>query len=302
MKDKRTLYELLGVRPHATATEVTTAYRLALEALEAERGMLSSQDFNDRIQLLRVAHSTLSDPISRAGYDADLEAAARASAAALPAGSSSLALSSSTRADALGLRADALSLRADALMARADIDASLGRGDGLFSDWSPLTRRLVLATTLIVVLMLTTAGISRCSMNSARELAERREQMARQASEQAALQDYYQTYGVRPANMAELERLEAERRRKENAERQLSNESRRAEEERRRWEEESARRGEETSRHYQQAMEALRQEQQALKFEAEQLQLEISLATDDAERRRLQLRLRQLKERMKQGE
>lgn len=300
MKDNRTLYELLGVRPQATATEVRTGYRLELDALEAQRASLSAQDFNDKVQLLRVAFTTLNDPISRAGYDADLDAAAKAAAALNVGGALATTASvSGARADALGLRADALALRADALMARADIPPSgMGR-DGLFSDWSPALRRVVSVSVLLLLVLGVSLGVSRCTTKAAREQMELREAQERRASEQAMLQDYYQTYGVRPANRAEMELMEAERRRKENAERQAATDNRRAEDEQRRWEEESRRRGEEASRNVQQALEAAREEQQRLKFEAEQLALEISLTTNDVDRKRLQLRLRQLKERMK---
>ena len=302
MKDKKTLYEMLGVRPHATATEVRTAYRLALEALEAQRGTMDSQAFDEQFQLLRVAYSTLSDAISRAGYDADLEAAAKAASALASTGALTTSLTpSGARADALGLRADALSLRADALMARAEIGGA-GRSEGysFWEDLSPLTRRLVVFVTLVMLLGLMSVGLSRCSMKTAREQIEMREALEKRAYEQAALQEYYQTHGVRPANMAELERMESERRRTENAERQAAIDKRRAEDEQKRWEEESHRRGEEVSRNVQRAMESAREEQQRLKFEAEQLALDISFATSEQERRRLQLRLRQVKERMQQ--
>lgn len=303
MKDNRTLYELLGVRPQATATEVRTAYKLALDTLEANRATMPAQEFDDQVQLLRVAYTTLNDPISRAGYDADLETAARAAAAARPAGAlatTPTSAASGVRADALGLRADALSLRADALMARADIPASgssLG-GDGLFSDWTPGMRRMVSFSLVGVLLLSMSFGISRCTANSARVQMEAREAAERKASEQAVLQEYYQMYGVRPANRAEMELMESERRRKENAERQAATEKSRAEEDQRRWEEESHRRGEETSRNVQRAIEAEREQQQQLKFQAEQLQLEISMTTNDRDRRRLQLQLKQVKERM----
>ena len=128
---------------------------------------------------------------------------------------------------------------------------------------------------------------------------ERLETLHRQASEKAALQEYYQAHGVRPANMAELQLLEAERQRQENAERQASGERRRAEEAQQRWEEESRRIGDQVTRDRIQAEEQSREEHQRLKFEAERLVLEISETKDDRERRRLELQLRQLKERMK---
>ena len=295
MKDTRTLYELLGVRREATATEIRTGYRLELEALEALRVTLPKQDFDDRVQLLRVAYTTLNDPISRAGYDADLDAAAAYGSGALATIGGP---SSGTRADALGLRADALALRADALMARADIGAASARPDGLFSDWPPGMARLLGYALLVALLIGVSMGVSRCSTKSARAQIEAREAQERRASEQAALQDYYQTHGVRPANRAEMEMMEAERRRRENQERQSSVDNQRAEEQQRRIDEENRRRGDETTREVQRAMAEQAEEQQRLKFEAEQLALEISMTNNDYERKRLKFRLKQIKERM----
>ena len=303
MKDTRTLYEVLGVRRESAATEIRTGYKLQLEALEAQRATLDPQTFDDRVQLLRVAYTTLNDPISRAGYDADLDAAAKAAAAAASTyGAGALTTTGSpygARADALGLRADALALRADALMARADIGTAAARPDGMFSDWPPGMARLLGYAMLVALLIAVSVGVSRCSTKSTRAAIEAREAQERRSAEEAALQSYFQTYGVRPANRAEMELLESERRRKENAERQAAVEQRRSEELQRQQDEESRRRGEETTRQVQMAMAAEAEEQQRMKFEAEQLALDISMASSDYERKRLQLRLKQLKERMK---
>ena len=66
MKSKSTLYELLGVSSSADAVELQGAYRRALAALEGRRAELTPEEFREREQVLRVAHSTLRNPSLRA--------------------------------------------------------------------------------------------------------------------------------------------------------------------------------------------------------------------------------------------
>lgn len=300
MKGKPTLYELLRVPPSAAAPEVQAAYRLEMGALEARRATMNPQDFSDRVQILRVAYSTLIDPVSRAGYDAELAAAA--AKRTLAAGAEAPATSIEVRADALGLRADALSLRADAMLARAGLEATLARqqpslAGGLLSG----AKYVVRAIGLLVVIGALTFGVTRCGLNSS---TQQRSVLEARAAEQAALQEYFQAHGVRPANMAELELMEATRRRAENETRQADQERRRREDEQRRFEEESRRRSDEVGRELRQAedearrqAELEREREQELKFRDEQLKLEAELAPNEAERRRLELQRQQLRQR-----
>ena len=74
MRSTRTLYEVLGVAPGAGVAELQAAYRREFGALEAARGNMNPDSFNEQMQLLRLALSTLADPASRLGYDTKLAA------------------------------------------------------------------------------------------------------------------------------------------------------------------------------------------------------------------------------------
>ena len=299
------LYELFGTPQAASAAQLQAAYRERMNALEAQRASLPPDDFNERRQLLRVAYSTLADPMSRAGYDATLEAAARS---ARTAGANGTALASTpdlagtvsvqARADALSMRADALSLRADALLLRAGGGAPMERSPGLAAaaDVFGALKRVVRALGLLFVLGVSAFGVSRCVVGGS---AEKRITFEQKASEQAALQDYYQTHGVRPANLADMELMEASRRLQDNERRQAEQAKRQREDKERRFEAESRQIGREVSEQLRRDDDVARRRadrKQQLKFEADQLKLESELAQSEPERRRLTLRRQQILE------
>jgi len=308
-KNMSTLYDLLGTPQAASTAQLQAAYREQMNTLEAQRASLPADDFNERRQLLRVAYNTLADPVSRVGYDATLEVAARSARTTIETGTalaptSDLAgtASAQARADALSMRADALSLRADALLMRAGVGAPTERSPGLAvaADAFGALKRVVRALGLLVVLGISAFGVSRCAMSGA---AEKRMTLEQKASEQAALQDYYQTHGVRPANLADMELMEASRRLQENERRQTEQARRQQEDKERHFEAESRQIGREVSERLQRGEEVARQRadrKQQLKFEADQLKLEIDLAQSEAERRRLNLRRQQVLERADQ--
>lgn len=295
---KQTLYELLGVPAMATMSELRDAYRREMSAVEALRTQLTPEAFRERQQLLRVANDTLCDPVMRASYDAKLEAAARADRAAWS--SNALVAREGARADAMGLRADALSLRADAMLARADAGAFGNRGPSVASTVLSVSQFVVRAIGLLFLVGVFAFGVTRCMVGTS---VDQRAAIEARAAEQVALQEYFQTHGVRPANMAELELMEAERRRKENEARQADQERRRQEDQYRRWEEESRRIGERATQARIMADQEERRRAERnleLKFREEELQLELQMARSDVERRRLELQIRQLRERRQQ--
>lgn len=297
---KLTLYELLGLPSTAGAGEVRSAFRREMSALESRRSELAPQDFRERQQLLQVANDTLSDPILRARYDTELGANRPAGRADLTG--SALVNRDQVRADVLGLRADAISLRADAMLARADLDLGMspGRERSVATGVLNASNIVVRAIGLLFIVGVVAFGITRCAVGGS---TDKRAVIEARAAEQVALQDYFQTYGVRPANMAELELMETERRRRENEARQSEQEQRRREDDQRRWEQESRRLAEETSRNLRRADdEARRQAERALqlKFREEELRLEMQLARSESERRRLELKIKQIREQREQ--
>ena len=74
MPDKKpgTLYEVLGVKPDAKATDITRAYRKIVSKLEA----IDAAPDARLAARAKVAHETLSDPDKRDEYDKSLRAAA----------------------------------------------------------------------------------------------------------------------------------------------------------------------------------------------------------------------------------
>jgi curved DNA-binding protein CbpA len=301
---KPTLYELLGVPKSAGTAAIRAAYRSALEALEAQRRTLPAAAFDDQAQLLRVAYTTLVDPVSRDGYDEALQAAERSRALTTTAAATDPGgASAGVRAEAMSLRADAMSLRADALLLKAGLpgsDTGARAASGVGTAVLASIPRLVGAFGLLLILGMVTFGLTRCiAVDAGRKGAA----MEQKAAEQAALQDYYQAHGVRPASIAEMELMEAARRKEEREQRQAEQAQRQREQSARQFEEESRRIGEQVSENLQRGEEAAHaraERQRELKFQAEQIQLEIDLAKDDGDRRRLQLQKQQTLEQLKQ--
>lgn len=234
MGAKPNLYELLGVSPHVSVAEVQAAYRRCAHTLEATRGSLPPEQFADRSQLLRLALSTLTDPVTRQGYDQKLIVLAL-----------SVSSGNAARADALALRADALALRADAIQTRADVEpqtVAVARllASGTLKTVSYVTR----AIGVLVIVGFGSFMLTRCNGDSSEA---RRAVLDAKAQEKTLLQEYYNTHGVRPANMAELELLNAERRRRDNQARAETQDRNKEQREQRSFEEESRRRGREVS-------------------------------------------------------
>ncbi len=303
-RGKPRLYEVLGVPAAASAPQIRAAYRQQVSELEAQRSSLPTSDFEERMQLLRIAYDTLIDPVSRAGYDEKL----RADASAPANGALTLAPDGDPRAASLGVRAEAMAMRADAMSMRADAlslhggleSAERGAGPGAVADLLLVSKRVVRAIGLLVVIGLFAFALTRCAAVGS---SQNRLQLEQKVSEQTALQEYYQTHGVRPASIAEMELLEAERRRKESEGRQSDKAQREREQAARRFEEDSRRIGKEVAANLQRSEEIARaqaERDRELTFRAEQLKLEAELARSEPDRRRLELQRKQILEKLKQ--
>ncbi|GAB4087382.1 hypothetical protein [Hydrogenophaga soli] len=286
MATKRSLYDILGIAQDAPVEDIQNAYQDRLTQLEQARERLGGDQFNDRLQVLRLALSTLTDAAARLSYDAKLAASRPASTpSSSPPSAQALSLAplpadaASVQAEALSLRADALALRADAMLLRAGLESQLARpAEPAAMQYAKLFTR---AVGLLVIVGVSAFALTRC-MTSRTQVD--RLQMESQASEKAALQDYQNTHGVRPANVAEMELLEAERRKAENQQRTTQWEKEKAEEAQRRFLEESRRRGEQVAEDLRRA-----EEQARLRAEREDERLRaIERAKEEAEQRRLE--------------
>ncbi|MCX7277348.1 MAG: DnaJ domain-containing protein [Burkholderiales bacterium] len=264
---KKTLYEFLKVPATATDADIQAAYERVGAQLQAQKDRISPDDFDFKLKVLNVAFKTLSSPSERAAYDAriappvpepsSLPAAAPLAIAPLPADAEAMAL----RAEAMALRADAMTMRADAMALRSGATASYPafRESSSFSAHlaasaaqrtSSMPRKLAMVVgTMVAVLAI--AQVATMVVNSRRaEMAEAAAAAAAanaQANDKVLLQEYYQTHGVRAANRAELELLQAEDRRKDNEQRQADRNKAQAEQNAKRFEDESRRRGEQVS-------------------------------------------------------
>jgi curved DNA-binding protein CbpA len=237
MTKKPSLYEILDVPLTANSAEIDQAWRAKLGALERAVGVIDVKELASRKQLIRVAANTLLDSSSRLAYDAHLarsenpdgtsnnqgtelsrQVAVQAALglALVPQVPPAISVDSmNLRADALALRAEAMSLRADALILQAGVRLADSGQSAQSRGWShlmgsgPILRILVFLTVMGLIAL----GWARCSSAVA---PLQRMATDGKASEKAVLQEYFQTHGVRPANLAEMELLEAERRRRNN--------------------------------------------------------------------------------------
>lgn len=293
MSNKKTLYEILEVPADATHTEIRASHERLLQSLESRQSALSREDYTTQLRLLKVAYSTLSTPTSRGSYDAQLTArndAAKPSSALLVTPPAASGSASVMRADALMMRAEAIALRADALGLKADLLSGLPQVDG-GTTRNPVVSRLLsyLKTALFTLGTLAAIGmvfkVVLLLMVSRQPDAPVGGQS--QTDDKVFLQEYYQTYGVRPASRTEAQLMDAERRKNEDARRaqqQLDDKAEKAARAERAFEEAARRRGEQVSRELQYAEESARQAQLQ---EAREKEYEIR-RKEEAERERIE--------------
>jgi flagellar biosynthesis GTPase FlhF len=297
MTQKLSLYEILDIPQTADSAAIDRAWTIKLNALElAAVAGIDAADLASRKQIIRFAASTLLDSSTRLAYDAELArnnniglAGQHTSSHLLPDNSAQnagktandLALvpqvtSSATRdsmnlrADALALRAEAMSLRADALILQSGAALPSSGHSGSSGGWlrlissGPIWRIMIFLTVMGLVAL----TLARCTT----EAPMRRDAAESKAGEKAALQEYFQTHGVRPANLAEMELLDAERRRRSNESRNEQQNADQKVKEEVKFEEDSRKRAQEVS--------------ERLRFEETQQKLAAQREERDAERER----------------
>lgn len=298
---KKTLYEMLGVDPQASPARIQAAYRLQLTELEA-RDDLTLAARQDQRQLLRMAFGTLSDPVSRHAYDTRLEAertGASATHALTLRPEAEEAAAHEAQAEAAALRAEALALRAEALALKTSVAPAApdpGVGGLIASGLLLGLKRFTRAIGLLVLVGFVTFGVTRGLRG---DPAARQADNERRALEQAALREYEQTHGVRPANLADLERMESDRRKREIEARQGEFDREKQEREARRFEEESLQRGRDVAAELQQSEEharMLREQERERQLQDRQMRAEAERARAEADQARAERERNQWRE------
>ncbi|OYT90438.1 MAG: hypothetical protein CFE43_18270 [Burkholderiales bacterium PBB3] len=266
MASKKTLYEILEVPADASYADIRVAHDRLIQALEAKQVQLGREDFELQSRLVRVAFTTLSTPLSRDAYDAHLTVTKE------PASPAPLALVPMDKPDAVSLRADAMVLRAEAMALRADAlalkaEVASGQFEPLHKPVGHFIPPILLASSRTLLLTLGTLAavamvIKLLFLFMVSQQPDDGGKARSQAEDKLVAQEYFQAHGVRPANRAELELLEANRRREEAAQRKADEDKRRAEDNERHFAEESRRRGDQVSAELQFAEERARQARQ----------------------------------------
>jgi curved DNA-binding protein CbpA len=270
---KKSFYEILGVRPDATVADIRRAYQLKIEQLKANEAHMGQEDYDFELKVLNMAFGTLTDVQARSIYDTRLAAVVRTSANNVGASSGSAIQpvppeALSRRADVLSLRADAMALRADAIATKLDLgeDASQVAKPNRHS---PMMR----LATLIMAGVVGFFVIRTVSNYFVAQQVAQSKQEAALAEEKIIIQEYYQTYGVRPASAAEARLLQNEREREEREQRAAERAEQRQEEEQRRFVEDSRRQAERVSEDLRRAEERAEWEAKAEKDRLERERL-----------------------------
>ena len=271
---KQTMYEILGVSPSATYSEIQAAHQRLSSELELKSSNMD-EDIHFKMKIINVAFQTLSAPTSRDAYDAQIAKPIipnndiSVSSHAIATESSVEAVS--LRAEAILLRAEAMSLKADALSLRADA-APVRHKKGLASNTALFFAVMTSPAKKILLVLGIMAAISMVMQVIFLSVGERQSTNAIDggtgmgavaAQERLVIEDYYQETGIRAASIAEVERLRTEDRRKaeeQQQKRQEELEKQRIEREYRQFVEESRRQGREVSENLRRAEEQARRD------------------------------------------
>ena len=295
---KETLYQVLGVSAAASADEIQAGYQHALAVLEASENKMSREDYDFRHKLILFAKDTLSDPLSRMGYDEKLMARRMPGTPLVkPKGVTSMPIPASEdlahRADALAMRAEAMALRADAMALRSGMEEPLGGyrspSFSLPSSRSSPLRSLLIGMTIVAILAIMLQLYLAHSARTVRAHIESLTIAAAKAEEKLVIQEYYQKYGERVASADEARKLGRERQQREV-------EARAAERERQRAERDAQRQQEENRRYADRISFDLRRSEEATRIESEREE-QLKQREEQRKQREEQMRVERLQQR-----
>lgn len=186
MAQEANYYGLLEISPEADLHEIAQAYREHSRRLQADADELDPAEFETRQTLLKTAFDVLSNPLRRADYDAGL----------------------ALRAAEIGVLPPTL----PEPRPRSPLRTLL----------TVIAALLAVGLTIQVSVMLMAYKRARATYGDEAAMINAPEA----AAEKAALQDFYQTYGIRAKSRAEMELLIEDFRRKEAAEREAHQQER----------------------------------------------------------------------------
>lgn len=235
--NKKTLYEILEVSPTASYADIKAAHkRLSLKLMSLG---LSREDCDFNLNLLDVALHTLSVPISREAYDAELVSATIPGKALIPIKTNAMSLVDAASANQIAAALESSQKLAAAMMQTHQFPAKEVSSTVRMSAKSlKIILRIVIGLLVLgffIRMGQTAVAFRHAGQPTSDEL---------KAEEKLIIQEYYRKHGVRPASRAEAELLEQENRSREHEQRAAKAEERKKEDEYHRFVEESRREGE----------------------------------------------------------
>ncbi len=212
---KKTMYEILEVMPGASLADIKAAHkRLSLKVMSGAT-IQNRQDCEFQLKVLDAALHTLSVPMLRDAYDAELAAAAVPGKAMIPYQLKEPSRESEARALSLvaGIEGNYKAVaRSENQQVSSVLQVASSTIDASAQSLKVIIRAVVgISILAFVVMMGKGAAASRRADTPSAEMLK--------AEEKLIILEYYKKYGVRPASRAEAEFLEIENRRKENEQR-----------------------------------------------------------------------------------
>lgn len=240
MSNKKSMYEILEVEPGASLEQIKAAHRRLSFKVMSDQQHLGREECEHQLNLLDVALHTLSNPVLREAYDAELAVAAK------PVGNAVVPVPTATPSSAEQIRALALiaemegnyrvATRSGAREASSMLQTASST-IGASAQSLKVIMRVVVGLFILLMVLVMGRGAA-ASRQSEVTMADKL-----RAEEKLIILEYYKKHGIRPASRAEAEFFEAENRRKENALRAAEFEEKKRQEEYDKFIEESQRQG-----------------------------------------------------------
>ncbi|WP_179954410.1 J domain-containing protein [Sulfuriferula nivalis] len=284
IKEKKTLYEILGVSPNASDSEIKTAYQNLSKNLQSAKNDTNRDDVDLKLKVINVAFNTLSITRTRDAYDA------RLAGLNVPKNTTTPPLSliplemdeaSSLKNEAMSLKTEAISLKAESVSLRADVIAlKVERGYSGYQSTesvlekssrllSPVKKAFAIVGSLVAIGLVIQLIFMLMINRQATTLVGN----TSKAEEKVMLQDYYQRTGVRVASKAEMDLLEAASHREEQEQNKIREQERAKQQEDRKYQqfvEDGKQEGEIVSQNLQLAEEKARYEEDQKKRQAQE--------------------------------